>query len=1011
MKCCKTFVAILIFSVVAFSAYPQQNSRSARLEKTAMKRSGFVTGMFPEWSHTGGIRIDSIRVSKDSRQADLYFSPSTSQMPLRQFMIAELRNRLRNELGNRFKKYNINLWVRGRLIDEFVPNAYRDQTIPADPMRFRSRYDGIPLVSRDVTPDYEKGLSGCHIALWPSHGFFFDQQLDRWQWQRARLWQTVEDIFPWVFTSTYLIPMLENAGANVLLPRERDIQVNETLVDNDFSKGSGHLIINAQTRDSIQTGFKWSDTLFPSQNPFLDGTSLSIKVTPRDTVSVHYIPEIPETGQYAVYVSYARSPVCISKVPYIVNHSGGSETFYVNQCMGYGTWVYLGTFRFVKGLHPDSASVVLKGVGMEGVLSTDAVRFGGGMGNVARRPGKDLISRQRSIQDGLKATTYTLTDTINYTWKLSGKPRWMEGSRYYLQFAGMPDTVTYSLNDGKNDYNDDYMSRPEWVNFLIGPSKQQYSTKYRQGLNIPVDLSLAFHTDAGVTPDDSIIGTLGIYSTTRNNGLFPDGRTKMASRDFTDVVQTQIVSDLQQTINPDWTRRGLWDREYSEAWRPVVPSMLLELLSHQNLSDMRYGLDPRFQFIASRAIYKGILRYLASEQQRDVVVQPLPPDNMAIEVIEGKKIKLSWQPVYDPLEVTAKPAAYLVYRRKEDLGFAPPVKVNENFYITELEEWNTIYSFHVSAVNEGGESMSGETLSVSLQPGKDPVLIVNAFDRLSAPAFFDKSDMAGIAWWEDEGVPYKASLSFSGYQYNFDRNSEWLHDDSQGWGASHADKETVVVAGNTFDFPFIHGKAIRNSGYSFVSVSDEVFENPGFRSDVYKVIDIILGEERGTGLFKGDTVKDFRVFTPAMIESLRRYTAKGGNLVISGAYIGTDMVENNDSAAIRFAADVLHFIWRSNHASAKGGVIATDHGASVFPSKIKFNTEFGPGIYRVESPDAIEPVGNGAFSICRYESGSTNAGVAYRGTYKTVALGFPFETIISEEDRNEVMKRILEFLK
>ena len=31
------------------------------------------------------------------------------------------------------------------------------------------------------------------------------------------------------------------------------------------------------------------------------------------------------------------------------------------------------------------------------------------------------------------------------------------------------------------------------------------------------------------------------------------------------------------------------------------------------------------------------------------------------------------------------------------------------------------------------------------------------------------------------------TYSHSGNQYDFNRNSEWLHDDSQGWGASHAD--------------------------------------------------------------------------------------------------------------------------------------------------------------------------------------------------------------------------------
>jgi hypothetical protein len=179
----------------------------------------------------------------------------------------------------------------------------------------------------------------------------------------------------------------------------------------------------------------------------------------------------------------------------------------------------------------------------------------------------------------------------------------------------------------------------------------------------------------------------------------------------------------------------------------------------------------------------------------------------------------------------------------------------------------------------------------------------------------------------------------------------------------------------------------------------------------YKVVDLIFGEERGTETLRGDTVKDFRIFSAGMLNSLDRFTGSGGSLFISGAYIGTDMVENSDSSAIHFAADVLHYIWRTNHATSIGTVVSTDQGRSVFPSKIAFNTDFGTGIYRVESPDAIEPVGQDAFRICRYESGSTSAGVAYKGAYKTVTLGFPFETIITEADRNEVMKRVIEFLE
>ena len=71
----------------------------------------------------------------------------------------------------------------------------------------------------------------------------------------------------------------------------------------------------------------------------------------------------------------------------------------------------------------------------------------------------------------------------------------------------------------------------------------------------------------------------------------------------------------------------MWDKAYFEAHVPEVPAMLLELLSHQNFADMRYGLDPRFRFTVSRAIYKGILRFLAFQYKQDCVIQPLPVDH------------------------------------------------------------------------------------------------------------------------------------------------------------------------------------------------------------------------------------------------------------------------------------------------------------------------------------------------------------------------------------------------
>lgn len=967
----------------------------SRVEKRACKHAAEMLRVFDDWTHTGQVTLDSIQINRSDNLVALCLSPSATHVPVRKALVDSLERDIRMVLGYRYRKYRIAVFSRDHLLEDYIPNVYRDFPESVDSARLAMPFTGPPLVIRQDQPRFPAGLSGNHLAIWASHGLFFDQQRDRWQWQRARLWETVEDIFTSSFTLSYLVPMLENAGATVLLPRERDTQTREVIVDNDRSTGGSQWVVSG-VKVAVDTlpGFMLSDTLFPGQNPFNEGSSLAMVTRPGDAATITYIPDIPESGYYAVYVSWARTGQCLEKVHYTVRYAGGTCSFTLNQCMGSGTWIYLGTFYFRQGIKQEEGSVVVHGGEAGGIVTSDAVRFGGGMGTVARKP-----AIPGNTEPGSR-------------YKLSGMPRWTEGSRYYLQYSGMPDSIVYSLNNESSDYHDDYMSRGEWVNYLIGSSRPQYTPKYNNGPGIPVDLALAFHTDAGITRGDSIIGTLGIYSTARNNGIFPNGQSKMASRDLSDVIMTQLVADFRKQANQEWTRRALWDREYSEAWRPIVPAMLLELLSHQNLADMQYGLDPRFRFLTARAIYKGIVRYLSLQHGREVVIQPLPPDHMRIEKLDGLTIRISWKPVDDPLESTAMPFGYKVYMRTGEMGFDPGSFTADTFQVITLPEWGKLYSFRVTALNEGGESFAGETLSTCLLASDlQPVLVVNGFDRISRPACFDQGDMAGIAWWEDEGVERGESYSHTGNQYNFNRDSEWLDDESQGWGASHAAGEAMPVTGNTFDFPRIHGMALRDAGYSFVSVSDEVFESVRFDTLQHRAVDLIFGEERGTETLFNPAQRDFRILTPGLMEALSLYTREGGHVLLSGAYVGTDMMENDDSAAVRFAAEVLHYTWRSDHATTAGSLYATDRSANDFPAFLQFNTEANAAIYRVESPDAIEPSGSGAFRIYRYASGGGSAAVAYQGAYKSIVLGFPFETIQTATQRAALMSAVMNFFE
>lgn len=1009
----KLFLLILFgsFFNATESLHAQESSRESRRAGKLLEKLD-KADLFYAWEYMGRMAPDSVFVNNSAKDITVFLSSDVSRIPVRKAWIKSLEHRVKNLAGRRYKDYDVYFICKGHALDYYIPLFYSDNQ---DSLRMAVSEVRVPLVKRVERDLFHEGLEGRYIALWPSHGYYYEAELDRWEWQRARLFQTVEDIYPFAFTRNFLVPMLEDAGATVFLPRERDIQHHEVIVDNDVSTGKSEIrkISGATDWENVEgEGFAIVDTLFGGDNPFEKGSHLKMQTASRADGRLIYIADIPENGEYAVYISWGRDEMALDNVPCIVNHSGGQTRFQLNQQMANGTWVYLGTFHFTKGKNESGGSVVLEAPSVSSrVVTADAVRFGGGMGHVARRPGNRYVPREWSLNDERTeaVTKEKQIDYRGYSWKISGVPRWMEAARYYLQYAGMPDSLVYDLNDGKNDYNDDYQSRGEWVNYLMGSPNGPTENPDAPGLNIPIDLAFAFHTDAGKTPGDSVIGTLGIYSSERNDGVFPSGQSKMASRDLTDVVQSQIVTDVRLQFKDDWTRRAMWDRQYSEAWRPNVPTMLLELLSHQNPADMKYGLDPRFQFTVARAVYKGMARFLAAREGRQAIIKPLAPDHMSIQQVEGRRVRISWSPVHDPLEPTAVPSGYRVFQRVEDNGFESGIFSSDTSIVLDLPEYDTIYSFKVSALNAGGISFPGETLSVSIQENADDmVLIVNAFDRVSPPAF-EEGNVSGVAWWQEEGVPWHHQISYTGRQYDYDRSSPWLDDDSPGHGASYANMEGQIIAGNTFDFVFTHGQAIRDAGYSFVSVSDEVFEKGSFESSEYFAVDLIYGEERGTESLLTSTGKDFRVWTPNMREVVSNYLESGGNIFVSGAYIGTDMIENEDSLSIGFAEEILHYKWRTNYADNVGSVEVTDEASSLFLPLLKYNVDFERDIYKVEAPDGLEPSGDGASRIFRYASNGVSAGVAYSGHYRSVVLGFPFETVVKQQQRHLLMKQILSF--
>jgi hypothetical protein len=1011
MKSVYRIFCLIIFSQIIILLPAQTTKLERQIEDS-------LTVIANASTRVGNITVKPLLISENTKTVKVRAATNRfSHIPFRPDNVFRIYSALREILGQKYSGYEIICEANEQPIEHLIPNFYRIGDEDAD------RKFNVPAPSQPLTANISKpymvskGLQNKHLALWQSHGWYYDQTAGRWSWQRARLFQTVEDLYTQSYVLPFLVPMLENAGANVLLPRERDVQTHEVIVDEDskhfksrykehndkmkWEKGAGAGFANRQ------------DFYRFKENPFTMGEYRMIAAIddPEEVSVAEWMPDIPEEGYYAVYVSYKTLLNSADDARYTVHYKGGSAEFQVNQTMGGGTWIYLGHFLFEKGVSDNKVVLTNYSKRRGRVITADAVKFGGGMGNIARNVSPEFIQEANTL-NGKKKDDKKARAIVSTPLEVSGYPRFTEGARYWLQWAGVPDSV-YSRNVNANDYKDDFQARGFWVNYLTGGSPL---APREGGLKIPVDLALAFHTDAGVRKNDSIVGTLAIFTVKHTNQkeIYPNGVSRWASRDLADLVQTQIVNDVRSLWAPEWERRGLWNASYSETREPQVPAMLLELLSHQNFFDMRYGLDPRFRFTVCRAIYIGMLKYLSSISDTGYVAQPLPVANFSTQFLGKNTVELKWDAVVDTLEQSAQPRQYVVYTKIDDNDFDNGVLVPQNYYTKTVDE-GKIYSFKVTAMNEGGESFPSETLSVFRSGNnKSAVLIVNAFDRVSAPESFAlDTTYAGFLDDVDPGIPYLYDISYTGKQYEFRQDATWISDDNPGFGGSHSNYETQVIAGNTFDYPLTHGKAIKEAGHSFVSCSVSSVLNGTVDLKHYQIVDLILGRQKQTFTANRAKPADFKTFPSGLQAAISAYCNSGGSLFVSGAHVASDLAEQETASPgdIAFLSDVLKIKLQSSNASTSGQLkVITSPFEHFKKNNFKYYDEPNKNFYFVHRSDAIMPSEGNAYTICRYAENNKSAGVAYDGDYKLCVLGFPFETITDERAKKSFMKDILSFL-
>lgn len=892
-----------------------------------------------------------------------------AQQDITEKLVNKTYKKIKKSLPRQYNKHKLIVMANGMPIEDYIPGRKSDN-------EYDSYWDGInykgkPWVSNISKPNnISLGLSNRHIALWASHGRYYDQKKGFWKWQRPNLFCTTEDLFTQTIVVPYLIPMLENAGATVFTPRERDWQTKEIIVDNDkgvSAEGSwyGEHTEKEPWTDTGERGFGFRNGILrDGENPFTMGTARMIRTTKKEDKAIAiWQPNFKEEGRYAVYVSYQTMPKSVDDAHYIVRHKGQETHFIVNQKMGGGTWVYLGTFDFDKGENPFNCVALTNQSKRKGVVTADAVRFGGGMGNIER--GGDI----------------------------SHMPRCLEAARYYAQWAGAPYSI-YGNKTGTDDYAEDINTRSLMTNWLAGGSPY---VPAKEGKKVPIELSLAVHSDAGYERDGkSLVGSLAICTTSFNDGRLNSGISRFASQDFIEALRSNVTRDLSKKYKR-WNWRYLWDRNYSETRLPEVPSAIIETLSHQNFPDMKLGQDPNFKFTMARSIYKTILRYVSQMHRRPCIVQPLQPHLFKATLTGDNKVKLSWKAQDDELEPTAVPTSYNIYVAAGTGGFDNGTNVRGTSYTMELEP-GVMYRFKVTAVNRGGESFPTSTLSAYYQPGATKTaMVINGFSRLSAPAVRDNIHEQGFDIEEDAGVSYGLTAGWSGKQQCFNK-STMGSTEPNGLGYSGNEMAGNFVMGNTFDYVYTHADAIAaTKKYNVVSCTSETVESGIVDLINYDVVDLALGlqkyDENSTVFYKS---------IPSMLRNkLSAYVLGHGKLIASGAYIGSDLQHDDERVWLESTLKVAY-----------GGAIHTDtiSGIKGMGTEFDFYRQLNPTHYAATKCDVLMPVST-AFCPLQYANGMS-AGVAYRGSDNaTFTMAFPFECIIDRNKRLSIMNGILKFLE
>ncbi len=770
-------------------------------------------------------------------------------------------------------------------------------------------------------------LSGRVVFIGAGHGWTYANTSanPRWFTQRGVANLMVED-YGNLDQMNLFADHLWRAGATVVPTRPVGFQTNEMVLDN--------------TSAGVRFTGGWS----VSSGPVFFGAAGQpayrfAAVTAQESATAAYVPSLPAAGDYPVYTWVAHGANRVNQL-YRIRHTGGETQVRVpHHRVGHG-WVWLGTFRFAAGRHEDSGAVIISNEaeadGVTGVAVADAIRFGNGLGDIARGP-----------DDGSRPA------------RVSGFPREEEAARYWIE-AGLGQGQDRGLFDRASlDDSSDNVGAP--IRLAAEMNREAASGHFDR-------IYVSFHSNAG--------GGRGVTGLWNNDTLFPGTKTRrqkeLALGLATELQNEMLALQAAGELETPWFTRSVagltfarTDYAFGEIRDDVLggemDATIVETAFHDSVEDARLLRSPVVRDAMASSTFRGLVRHFATHGSGPLAFAPNPPGQVRATLTEGG-LRVSWNAATRGFT----PARYVIYRSADGFGFGRPQTVTNalDFTFTDLAPERTEF-FRVAAVNAGGESAPSPVVACRWVPGRAPVLVVNAFDRL------------------DRSLNPRQVIN------------------------GPVIERVQPARANAGDYVVEYAAALADCGLGFDSAHSAAVGSGRVPLAGYPAVLWAAGNESTAD----------EAFSAAERERVTAYQQDGGGLLVSGAEVAWQLGRNSGPVAAerQFLQTVLHAALITDLDDDAGTDRVRPASGAGFDDlgEFQFGSAAG-GRYAVNFPDVLTPAGFGAQAALEYAGGRPGAAaVAYDGSSgggRTLLFGFPVETVAPAVKRTVLLANGLEFL-